>query len=141
MIFVESRNYNARGLIVKYVYFVLISILNIYLTTEGLSQINRVIYIYICTAYGVISYFVSGNYTVASLLKSEVHEIYEGTVYNPLSCRVHGCINLIFIILSILFNLFICINLVYFFVFLFNYFIYLNFTYSECNASKGLSHN
>ena len=60
---------------------------------------------------------------------------------NPLSRSVHGCINLIFIILSILFNLFICINLVYFFVFLFNYFIYLNFTYSECNASKGLSHN
>ncbi len=48
---------------------------------------------------------------------------------------------LLFIILSILFNLFICIYLVYFFVFLFNYFIYLNFTYSECNASKGLSHN
>ena len=60
---------------------------------------------------------------------------------NPLSRSVHGCINLLFIILSILFNLFICINLVYFFVFLFNYFIYLNFTYSECNASKGLSHN
>ena len=60
---------------------------------------------------------------------------------HPLSRSVHGCINLIFIILSILFNLFICINLVYFFVFLFNYFIYLNFTYSECNASKGLSHN
>ena len=62
-------------------------------------------------------------------------------IINPLSRSVHGCINLIFIILSILFNLFICINLVYFFVFLFNYFIYLNFTYSECNASKGLSHN
>ena len=43
MIFVEYRNYNARGLIVKYVYFVLISILNIYLTTESLSQIHGVI--------------------------------------------------------------------------------------------------
>ena len=39
MIFARSRNYNARGLIVKYVYFVLISILNIYLTTgKSLSE-------------------------------------------------------------------------------------------------------
>ena len=39
MIFVEYRNYNARGLIVKYVYFVLISILNIYLSTgSSLSE-------------------------------------------------------------------------------------------------------
>ena len=36
MIFVESRNYNARGLIVKYVLFILISILKFYLSL-GLS--------------------------------------------------------------------------------------------------------
>ena len=69
------------------------------------------------------------------------YKVLDGSILYPLSRSVHGCINLLFIILSILFNLFICINLVYFFVFLFNYFIYLNFTYSECNASKGLSHN
>ena len=36
MIFVEYRNYNARGLIVKYVLFILISILKFYLSL-GLS--------------------------------------------------------------------------------------------------------
>ena len=45
--FGRSRNYNARGLIVKYVQFVLISILNIYLSTESPSQIHRVLYIFI----------------------------------------------------------------------------------------------
>ena len=40
---VEDGNYNARDLIVKYVQFVLINIRNIYLSTEGLSQKNRVI--------------------------------------------------------------------------------------------------
>ena len=46
MIFVEYRNYNARGLIVKYVYFVLISILKIYLSLGSpLSEKSGHIYI------------------------------------------------------------------------------------------------
>ena len=96
--------------------------------------------VYANSIAGFPEYLIPGNGMKAGIKASTKKE--EAVEFsNPLSRSVHGCINLIFIILSILFNLFICINLVYFFVFLFNFFIYLNFTYSECNASKGLSHN
>ena len=71
--------------------------------------------------------FSLSEYWQGKSLVSRVH---------PLSRSVHGCINLIFIILSILFNLFICINLVYFFVILFNYFIYLNFLIQSATLQR-----
>ena len=46
MIFVESKNYNARGLIVKYVCFVLISILKFYLPL-GSSLSDKPSHIYL----------------------------------------------------------------------------------------------